>query len=404
MCLFPLPNNNIKGQAYKKGVTNFACGGCPECMTARANKIMLRDVFEASSHKYNCMCTLTYDTYIRDERGRIIGERVSDKKVNVRDCQLFIKRLRIYVQRHFGVDFKYRLSAEYGKKTHRPHYHVIFFGWTFPDVVEYKRSKRGNLIYTSHLLSKMWRHGICTVDSIHVNAAIAKYCSKYTSKDHGAEDTFSLCSHGIGIDQLCQKFNGLYYVVEGQRYSIPREVWQRYITDCYSGGKYHFSTKYINKTEQTLSDGSYDFAWRQRRKYQIIRDHDPLYMAYLDYWSRRAETWKVLQPSVFDRIRALPEDKYHFYKVKALETLAFRNKFIPDIAPRSNCITALYNYFTKTLRVELGIKVDVSHLPIFSRLNRANDTFSEEKRDLMINPFDTPILFDEKRKIFRKNC
>lgn len=364
MCFFPLPNHRVRGEAYKKGVTEFPCGACPECMSSRANKIVLRDVFEASQHEHNCMCTLTYDSYIRDEQGRIVGENLNLRKVDVRDCQLFLKRLRIYVQRHYGVSFKYRLSAEYGKKTHRPHYHVLFFGWSFPDVVKYKKSKRGNWIYTSALLTKLWKHGICTVDAVRVTPSIARYCSKYTSKDHGAEDTFSLCSHGIGMDALYRAFNGLYYVVEGQRHSVPREIWQRYITDLYSGGSVEFSPRYVNKSPESLADGSYYVAVQLRKNYRFVRDNDPLYLNYLAYWSRQADTWKVLLPSVYQRITALPESEYHFYKVKAYDVLRRRLLGVPAVAPRSNSISAYERYLADVGIPSVRRMVDLrSHLP-----------------------------------------
>lgn len=404
MCLFPNKNNLTDGPAFKKGVTEFPCGGCPECMQSRANKIMLRDVFEASQHKQNCMCTLTYDTYIRDVTGRIIGEKVSDKRVDKRDCQLFIKRLRMQVLRKFGVCFKYRISAEYGKKTHRPHYHVEFFGWSFPDVVKYKKSKRGNWIYTSAMLSAAWGHGICTVDAVRLSPAIARYCSKYISKDKGVEDTFSLCSQGIGIDALYKAFNGLYYVVEGRRYSIPREVWQRYIIDAYSGGNYTFSTRYVNRTPQSLLDGSYEYAARQRRKYQIIRDHDPLYQAYLQYWSTQAATWKVLERSVFERILALPNDRYYHYKAKALEVLNRREHGIPAIAPRSNSRSVYARY----LEDQLGIssRFCFERLPLSSRLYTASDTKPLRNRLKVYdgygdNPFGA-VLERSKRNVWRE--
>lgn len=366
MCFFPNPNLNITGSAYKKGVTSFPCGGCPECMSARANKIVLRDVYEAMDHEHNCMCTLTYDSYIRDSHGHIVGEKLNLRSVNVRDCQLFIKRLRIYVQRHYGVSFKYRLSAEYGKKTHRPHYHVLFFGWTFPDVVRYKKSRRGNWIYTSALLTKIWGHGICTVDSVRVSPSIARYCSKYTSKDHGAEDTFSLCSHGIGIDSLCRHFNGLYYVVEGRRYSIPREVWQRYITELYEG-RYHFTTKYVNLSSAPLSVVRRNR--RLRKAYRIIRDHDPLYVEYLSFWKRQSDNWKLLQPSVFDRIRSLPDSEYYFYKQRAFSVLLKRLNGVPSVPPRSSSFAPYFRYLE-------SVGIPFPHLPDSSCLNRANDTFS----------------------------
>lgn len=388
MCLFPNPNPLTDGPAYKKGVTQFPCGGCPECMQSRSNKIMLRDVFEASQHQNNCMCTLTYDAYIRDSQGHIVGERVADRKVNLRDCQLFLKRLRMQVYRKFGVRFKYRLSAEYGKKTHRPHYHVLFFGWSFPDIVKYKKSKRGNWIYTSSMLTKAWGHGICTVDSVRLSSAMARYCSKYSSKDYGAEDTFSICSQGIGLEALWRSFNGLYYVVEGKRYSIPREIWQRYIIETYSGGPVEFSTKYINRTPQTLEDGTFYAAEVLRKNYQFVRDSDPLYQNYLAYWSKQAKTWDMLLRPVFERILSLPNDKYYHYKALALRVFRKRAVGIPAVAPRCNSGKGRYNAYLESI----GIPVPC-HLPKSSRLYTASDTYARSKGIFYVNgygknPFD----------------
>lgn len=351
MCLFPTPNFNVRGIAYQKGVTSFECGACPECLSKRASRIMVRDVYEAMSHVENCMCTLTYDQYVRDKNGRIIGERVADRKVDKRDCQLFIKRLRSYVFRHYGVRIKYRLSAEYGKKTHRPHYHVLIFGWCPPDTVFYKKSKRGSVIYRSALLARLWRHGICTVDAKRVSASIAKYCSKYTSKDKGAEDTFSLCSQGIGVAELMRQFNGLYYMVEGRKYPIPRVVWQNYITDCYAGGFVEFDCRYVNGTDKNRANGSFERSRYLRAAYRYVRDNDPTYQAYLKFWEEEGVRISLRQPSVFDRIRALPDDKYFVYKQQALNCLQKRLMGIPAIAPRSNC----RSWYTRWLWEELHI-------------------------------------------------
>lgn len=382
MCLFPLPNYMIDSDAYRKGVTKFNCGACPECLSARASRIMVRDVFEASQHVNNCMVTLTYDQYIRDFHGKIIGERVANRSVDKRDVQLFIKRLRMYVWRHFKVRIKYRLSAEYGKKTHRPHYHALIFGFTFPDCVKYKKSKRGNWIYTSAKLTELWRFGICTVDSIRISPAVARYCSKYTSKDHGAEDTFSLCSQGIGLDAMYQSFNGLCYTVEGRQYPIPREIWQRYIIDCYGGGPFSFSTQYVNYNGDNWND--FLRSRRLRKAYRIIRDRDPLYQQYLKFWSHRIELADRLKPSVIERIRALPDSEYFFYKQAALKV--FEKRKVIDLsypAPRSGCKSAWERFQWE------HFKIAPVTCRISSRLNMASDTLQVQKRSYV----DAKCLF-----------
>lgn len=234
MCLFPFSNNDRKSTAYKKGVKEFECGACPECLSKRSKQWALRAVAQAQVSPSVMIC-LTYDEYIHDTNtGRIIGERVSSKKCNKEDVQKFIKRLRRYMQYHFGqTDIKYLVTAEYGKTTHRAHYHALLFNVQFNDLVPYKRSKRGNLIYKSATLNKIWQHGICTVDSVNVQSACARYCTKYAMKDKEA-DTFMLFSRGIGEAVLMRDFNGISYIYDGFEYTIPRQIWQRYIENKYN--------------------------------------------------------------------------------------------------------------------------------------------------------------------------
>ena len=380
MCLFPTSNLNFDSIAYKKGVREFECGSCPECLSKRSSRIMLRDVYEAKAHLYNCMITLTYDQYVRDAKGHVIGERVVDKKVDVRDCQLFIKRLRQYVWRHYGIKIKYRLSAEYGKKTHRPHYHALIFGFSFPDARFYKKSKRGSIIRKSVVLDKLWRHGICTVDCLSITPAVAKYCSKYTSKDKGAEDTFSLCSNGIGLDELYKDFNGLYYTVEGRRYPVPRQIWERYIMEQYS--KYptisrFMSPKYVPINREDWEHTEYYLSQVRRRRYRQVRDMNSKYKRYIAYWKSESERFQSVQLPVFQRIDLLPEDKYHFYKIAARDCLRRRHLFIPAIAPRSACVSNYNRWFFEHF----------GHLPFSSCLKTASDTLHDAEYEVFRKDF-----------------
>lgn len=72
MCLFPLKNYNTNSVAYQRGVTEFDCGACPECLQKRSNVWALRCVYEARQHAYNCMITLTYDSFVRDSKGCVV--------------------------------------------------------------------------------------------------------------------------------------------------------------------------------------------------------------------------------------------------------------------------------------------------------------------------------------------
>lgn len=368
MCLFPRQNLQFNSVAYKKGVTQFCCGVCPECLSARANAWALRAVYEAKEHRHNCMCTLTYDNYARDEHGRVVGELPPDRSLHVckRDVQLFLKRVR----KKYGEGIKYILTAEYGKNTHRAHYHVIFFGLCFPDVFLYKKSKRGNWIYKSNELTKLWGHGICTVDSINITASVAKYCTKYCAKDTRCDDTFMLFSHEIGLKGLMSSFNAKSYWLDGCQYPVPRIVWQRYIVQKHSKPcVLPFSYRYVNRNKDisVLLDARYKHAKILRDRYLEIRDNDEEYIAYRNYWRSLIEQVNSVRPSIIQRIYSLNDKKYHSYKGSALLQYGRRLRDVPFYPPRCSDVV-------KKRSVERWFFEKDLLLPFPSCLETANDT------------------------------
>lgn len=361
MCLLPLPNLNFDSIAYKKGIREFDCGACPECLQKRSNIWVLRSVFEARSHAHNCMITLTYDTFVRDDKGRILKDKYGvplenpvdpDLKVNKRDVQLFVKRLRKWYSNISDDRIKVLVGAEYGSKTHRAHYHLILFGVKFPDLVPYKKSKRGNQIYQSSILTNLWNHGICTVDSINIRSSIARYCTKYCAKSR-SQETFMLFSKGIGSDLLYKHFNGFSYYIEGREYSVPRMIWERYIVDKYQH-RFHglrnvplVSPKYVNRDWDILlesDDLHFIRSQKSRAFYRKVRDRDPRYIKYLSYWQSRGDLFESRMLPARQRILQLSDSKYHFYKSAALRCLDMRKEFdLSFVAPGSNCRSALYH-------------------------------------------------------------
>ena len=86
MCLFPKPNYMFTTESYKKGLREFDCGKCPECLSKRSSTWALRAIMQAKESIKCCMITLTYDTFKYDEKGNIIGE-------NLRLCLQFVQRI-----------------------------------------------------------------------------------------------------------------------------------------------------------------------------------------------------------------------------------------------------------------------------------------------------------------------
>lgn len=400
MCLFPIRNTAIKSKQYRKGLVEFDCGACPECLAKRSRLWALRCSMEAREGKA-CMVTLTYDSYIRDESGRIIGEQVAEHALDKKDAQDFLKRLRSYYDnkvmsriradikskikaafkvspvalnyknyREFReryilskykddiedykkvrfekekISIKYLLTAERGKSTNRPHYHAILFGIDFAeDRAVYKKSKRGNTIFTSNTLSKLWNNGICTVDCVNVSAKVARYCTKYCVKDSRANESFMLVSRGIGDDGLLKDFNGYSYLIDGREYPIPKLIWNKVIQKRYSCMKYRrkiYGSVYTVRPSYKYKRFNFDNIAEcdnnrfSRRMFQAFRDSDKQYKRYLEYWHNRSQVFDFVRGSVLQRLAALPNDKYFSYKQAALKCYERRFSCVQPIAPRAN--------------------------------------------------------------------
>jgi hypothetical protein len=125
-------------------------------------------------HEQNCFITLTYS-----------DENLKSPKLQYRDFQLFVKRLRKSIHnQQIGIF----VTGEYGEQTKRPHWHAIIFGWEPPDL-KYKRSnERGDRILSSKTLDSLWSHG--TTETGTVTFESAGYCARYAAKKlvHGKDE------------------------------------------------------------------------------------------------------------------------------------------------------------------------------------------------------------------------
>lgn len=426
MCLFPLSAYS-KTELYgshlvDNSIKQYDCGACPECLRKRANLWALRAVYESKFHAYNCMITLTYDNFVRDPRtGKILGETIPDPdlKVNQRDIQLFIKRLRKYFFGNSQSDMKYIACAEYGSCTHRAHYHLLLFGIRFDDYHFYKKSRRGNPIYMSNILTKLWNHGICTIDSVNIHSGVARYCTKYLAKNR-SDKTFMLVSQRLGLEGLLRDFNGISYFVDGREYPIPRRVWQEVIFNRYSMDLATF--RYVNRKFVTIDERSscqtlllansvdgvpssfevcvnedeFCLNFFQRSMFRQIRNDDVQYQKYLLYWQRKGGVFERLRPPVLQRIYALDDRKFHNYKIAALHCYCKRKGFYSSFpAPGSNCVSA-YERARFLVKPHMFSKYRPVTCPYPSRPNRASDT----KFIKLIRIFDDDPFFKKNIQLF----
>lgn len=148
------------------GDIEIPCGRCIGCRMRRASDWELRCMHEASLWQENCFVTLTYG------RDRL----PADGSLEHRDFQLFMKRVR----KHFDCTVRFYMCGEYGPENQRPHYHACLFNVNFADRVPAGKSGSGSLFYSSDALSKLWGHGIVSVQDL--TRETAGYCARYIMK------------------------------------------------------------------------------------------------------------------------------------------------------------------------------------------------------------------------------
>lgn len=144
-----------------------ACGHCEICRASHVNEFVERCKLE--TQLYDCkplFLTLTYDEVHKKECGLCL-----------RDVQLFFKRLRINLYRKgYREKIRYALVGEYGRHTHRPHYHAIIWNLSCKSFVSYSEI-RG-------LIEKSWSNGFCMLRLVQpCNDKAFYYTAKYLRKD-----------------------------------------------------------------------------------------------------------------------------------------------------------------------------------------------------------------------------
>nr|UXQ88040.1 MAG: replication initiation protein [Microvirus sp.] len=178
-----LKSVSLKKIAGREPNLQLPCNKCPSCKLRKAKEWALRCWHESQMHEQNAYVTLTYS----DEN------LPPYENLDHRDFQLFIKRFRAkYPERKI----KYFMCGEYGDKTHRPHYHVIMFGYYPPDPV-YHRTENGHRYYKSKELDAFWKNGFTDTSSVSYYSAgyVARYALKKQLPHEQLQDRYTYHDH-----------------------------------------------------------------------------------------------------------------------------------------------------------------------------------------------------------------
>lgn len=200
------------------------CGKCLQCRLEYGRQWAIRCIHEAQMHENNCFITLTYD-----------DDHLKSDKLIYSDFQNFMKKLRKLQDDPIGVF----VTGEYGEKTKRPHWHACLFNW-MPKDANYKYSnERGDQVYESETLKKLWPNGISEFGSVTFESAgyVARYAAKKLTHGKDQEHDYHPISKKSSKNAIGKKWLEKYYtdvfnygkivLPDGKTCGIPRyyEKW-----------------------------------------------------------------------------------------------------------------------------------------------------------------------------------
>ena len=203
---------------FAKGF-NLPCGQCVGCRLNYSRQWAIRLVHENQMHENSCFITLTFSPEELNKRG-------NPDSLNVRDFQLFMKRLR---KKHPEKKIRFFHCGEYGEKNQRPHYHALIYNHDFSDRKLFRQRNQIKL-YTSKELEELWPYGFSTIGDVtfQSSAYVARYIMKKQKGDTAEE-------HYTNIDPLTGEVTTKEpeYCTMSRKPGIGYSWFQKYKTDVY---------------------------------------------------------------------------------------------------------------------------------------------------------------------------
>lgn len=274
-------------QHYYTG-TYRPCGQCIDCRLQLSAWRAARMVCESRMHDANAFLTLTFDDQ----------HMPADRSLCTDFIQRFWKCFRRAISptliKHYtvgeygdGNGERVRLASNGHIVPDNPHYHACVFGWFPADAKPFKRTPRGDILYTSEFLASEWIYGSCHIGRLTFESAA--YCARYALKKVRGDDADmyydgrlpekSWPSRHIGLSWLERYWTDVYpsdrlYLPDGRILRPPPEfdawlaknqpdVWQ-VVEDA---RKIPIISKANNVIDMALIDGHY----QPRPRSDIVR-------------------------------------------------------------------------------------------------------------------------------------
>lgn len=244
VCFHPLPAYRalaVNSKTGKRGLvfkstlalregdrTTVPCGGCIGCRVDRAEGWAIRCVHEAHMHEYvyagcagSSFLTLTFAP----------EHLPSDNSVRKRVLQDFVRKLR----RELGASTKIRYlgCGEYGERFGRAHYHILVFGFNFPDRKLYKVAERGYRYYTSDLLDRVWSKGLAVLADVTYESG--RYVGGYITKRIGGDRAEAHYTRVSPVDGVVYRVDPEFALVSRMP-GLGEAFFHRYKSDLFPSG------------------------------------------------------------------------------------------------------------------------------------------------------------------------
>lgn len=202
----------------RENYEDLPCGQCIGCRLDKTRQWGIRMLLEASEHEQTCFVTLTYDDDHLPYHGDIVKSHI----------QKYVRALR---DKYPEKKIRFYQCAEYGEITGRPHFHIILFGFDFPDKEIAGHTRTGEKIYKSQICEDLWlNRGGCRIGD--VNQQTASYVAGYVTKKvtgKNAEEHYERIDPDTGeIYQLTPPCSTM-----SRRPGIGANWFKKYKTDVY---------------------------------------------------------------------------------------------------------------------------------------------------------------------------
>lgn len=256
-CISPLNLPRPNGRGTTDRIT-VPCGKCLSCLSLKRQQWHFRLSQELKQSTGALFLTLQYAE--------------TDGNVNKDHVQKWLKKLRKAYDLRYNpalseimpknglkpARIRYYLTAEYGTKTFRPHYHVILFNVSHKD---------------RDIIDKSWNHGYVFYGDVTAESIgyVVKYCITEHDDTLGLEKTFSLMSKnpGLGLNYMDKTKD---YHAKGEKFTTTLLGGQKIPLPRYYRDKLFTSVQKVknNIRQKKLSDEK-----REKRFNEISQNENP---------------------------------------------------------------------------------------------------------------------------------